>query len=435
MPFSTEHRLGHGAGAGYGQRIRTPPGPRRDAPRRPERRQHVSDTTSAGHASQAARGAPTIWRDSNDRTGPCMDCGLPFRAELCPIVRTKKESITFGRTEISIVCLERDSSRMAMRRRLQTSPTVERALEQLDEFRVDVAERDEFLRLIRDYLEWVRKAPPLTKALEIALAKRAHDGDAGEEHTLVRYCVGPAISTAVAHAGCGLPLADLVEEAVSGVIGGVRRFDWKRADLRRCAFFWARAAVHRALGNRYAPQRFGDLAERVERAVDALQASGRSPTTTEIGRAARLPRYIVETVLAAGEPPASLNDSVDDRTGDMVRDEGNGETLAELLWAPDPTERVFSELARAALCDEVWAMARRLLPSLELRVIELRFGLHHHDRLGPAEIGRIMRLSTDRVLNLEKRALRRLHAHWRQDPAREAIQNDLALLSEGRASS
>ena len=109
-----------------------------------------------------------------------------------------------------------------------------------------------------------------------------------------------------------------------------------------------------------------------------------------------LPVEEVNDIRRADQSPASLDQGVGDSgetaLGDLIAGEG-----------PSPEEEVSSELDNERLHRAV-----RQLPESERNVLTLRFGLGQTEPVALRETGRRLGLSSERVRQLEDRALKRL---------------------------
>ena len=109
-----------------------------------------------------------------------------------------------------------------------------------------------------------------------------------------------------------------------------------------------------------------------------------------------LPLDEVADIRRADKGPASLDQGVGE----------DGETsLGDLIPADGPAveDEVVSDYA-----DEVLREAVDELPEAEREVVRLRFGLHTEEPVALRETGRRLGLSSERVRQLEDRALKRL---------------------------
>src|SRR5205085_1281717 len=101
------------------------------------------------------------------------------------------------------------------------------------------------------FLQEVRRHPLLTREEEVELARRIEQGDLGAKERLVNSNLRLVISNARKYQGHDLPLLDLIQEGILGLIRAAEKFDWRKGyKFSTYATFWIRQALQRALDNR-----------------------------------------------------------------------------------------------------------------------------------------------------------------------------------------
>src|SRR5436305_7594130 len=144
------------------------------------------------------------------------------------------------------------------------------------------------------FLQEVRRHPLLTREQEIELAQRIERGDLRAKEQLVNSNLRLVISNARNYQRFDLPLLDLIQEGILGLIRAAEKFDWRKGyKFSTYATFWIRQALQRALDNRARtiriPVHLGQRERKIARAQRELAAAiGREPTDEEVARAAGL---------------------------------------------------------------------------------------------------------------------------------------------------
>jgi DNA-directed RNA polymerase sigma subunit (sigma70/sigma32) len=93
--------------------------------------------------------------------------------------------------------------------------------------RADLAPSETFIpEAVDQLLAHSRRYPLLTPAQEIELAKRIERGDLHAKELLVNSNLRLVASNARRYQNQGLPLGDLVQEGMLGLIRAVEKFDW-----------------------------------------------------------------------------------------------------------------------------------------------------------------------------------------------------------------
>jgi RNA polymerase primary sigma factor len=158
------------------------------------------------------------------------------------------------------------------------------------------------------FMAEVRRHRLLGRAEEVALARRIERGDLAAKERLVNCNLRLVVSNARSYEGLDLPLLDLVQEGVLGLIRAAEKFDWRKGyKFSTYSTFWIRESIQRAIANRArtirVPVHIGQRERRIGRARAGLVAQlGREPTDGEVAQAAELE---VREVRATREMPAS----------------------------------------------------------------------------------------------------------------------------------
>ncbi len=244
--------------------------------------------------------------------------------------------------------------------------------------------------------------PLLTAAEEIELAKRIETGDLAAKERMINANLRLVVAVARKYQGQGLPLGDLIQEGMLGLIRAVEKFDWRKGfKFSTYGTLWIRQAIGRGLGNTSRtvrlPVHIGARARKIRDAERELGAKlGRDPDEEEIAAAVGLPLDEVEEIRRADQVPTSLDrrvgDSEETALGDLIADD-----------APGVEERVVDDMQSHAVLQVV-----RDLPSPDRDVLSLRFGLTGGEEVPVRETGRRLGLTSEKVNQIEERALRKL---------------------------
>jgi RNA polymerase primary sigma factor len=264
------------------------------------------------------------------------------------------------------------------------------------------------------FLSEVRRYPLLTHDEEVELAKRIERGDLAAKALMVNSNLRLVISNARKYRGHELPLLDLIQEGILGLIRAAEKFDYRKGyKFSTYATFWIRQAIQRALDNRARtiriPVHLGQRERKIARAERDLAAQlGREPTREEIARAAELEPREVREALDAARVVTSLDRPVG---------EEEETSLGSLLPSE---ERGPEEEVEISLREEALERALARLPEREREVVKLRYGISGDDPTPLSETGRRLGLSSDAVRRLERRALAELAASRELEALRPA---------------
>src|SRR5437016_5381474 len=170
--------------------------------------------------------------------------------------------------------------------------------------------------------------PLLTAAEEVELAKRIERGDLDAKERMINSNLRLVISNARKYQGQGLPLSDLIQEGIVGLIRATEKFDWRRGfKFSTYATLWIRQAIQRGLENSSRTIRLPVHIAQRERKINRTERElatklGREPTEQEIADAVELPVDQVIEIRKAARPLTSLDQPIgeDGETtfGDML---------------------------------------------------------------------------------------------------------------------
>ena len=252
------------------------------------------------------------------------------------------------------------------------------------------------------FLQEVRRHPLLTREEEVELAKRIERGDLKAKERLVNSNLRLVIANARKFQGHELPLLDLIQEGILGLIRAAEKFDWRKGyKFSTYATFWIRQALQRALDNRARtiriPVHLGQRERKIARAHRELAVQlGREPTDEEIAQAAEITMSDLRDVRETARVVTSLDRPVG---------EEEDTPLAALLPSG---ERTPEEEVEISLREDALHKALESLPEREREVVKMRYGVGGDEPTPLSETGRRLGISQDAVRKLERRALSEL---------------------------
>ena len=203
--------------------------------------------------------------------------------------------------------------------------------------------------------------------------------------------------------GHGIPLLDLIQEGNIGLMKAVEKFEHDLGNkFATYAYWWIKQAIDRAIVDKARIIRIpipqNERQKKIARmTVELARNLGRKPTSEEIAGRLGLTENQVEDSMRLVQDPRSLDE--------LARDEGASDPL-ETLEDPNavsPQEYV----EQRETCHEI-NEALGSLNTREAEIIRLRFGIGGHGSHTLEEIGWMMRISRERVRQIEVRALRKL---------------------------
>ena len=252
------------------------------------------------------------------------------------------------------------------------------------------------------YLRRIVRIPLLSKEEELELGRQIQRGDERAFRKLVEGNLRFVVKVAARYQGCGLSILDLINEGNLGLLEAARRYSPDRGvKFITYAVWWIRQAIMQALasggGAVRLPIRKARMASKIREArSDMEQAQQEAPSDDSVAGALNLRPGEMEEILRGLGTQASL--STDGEGGEPF-----GLALAQTSAIPSADQ----DLIRHTFREEVQRMLDRLTPR-ERRVIELRFGLGTEEPQTLEEVGRRLKLSRERVRQIEDRSKQKL---------------------------
>jgi RNA polymerase primary sigma factor len=256
---------------------------------------------------------------------------------------------------------------------------------------------------LRLYLKDISRFPQLTPAEERELAVRARSGDEAAQWNLVESNLRFVVSLAKKYARSGYPIHELINEGNLGLIEAASRFDPERGvRFVTYAGWWVRQAILAAIA-RYGqvfhlPPKLKHELYRFQTKVSHLtQELGHKPSVEEMSRSFNMTESDVEEMIQG--PPSEV--SID---APLV---GNADLKLEDVLPDISLTPLDEALIRKSLEEQLYLLLGQL-DEKERLIVERRFGLADREPETLAEIGADLKLSRERIRQIEERALEKL---------------------------
>lgn len=266
----------------------------------------------------------------------------------------------------------------------------------------------------------------LSRDKERDLFRRYADGDASARDDIVAHNVRLVRHEAGRYEGQGLPILDLIQEGMMGLLSAIEGFEVERGHkFSTYAVPWIRQAMRRAVAY------YGDALRRSASAHSRIHAMrqtetrlakelGREPTLEELAEAIDVPTRQMRT----NGTKTTIEDlkTLDAGTHslDAPMSETSGTTFLDYL-ADDGAQTPLDETAARETQAHVAALLETLTPREE-DVLRRRYGIGGTPALTLREIGETYGLTQERIRQIEKQALRKLR--------REVLERGLLHLRE-----
>jgi len=263
-------------------------------------------------------------------------------------------------------------------------------------------ERADLRKELRDLMLSTLESPRSLRT-RVANLERLQTEYEGAKRALSAANLRLVVSIAKKYRNRGLSFLDLIQEGNTGLMRAVDKYEYRRGfKFSTYATWWIRQAITRAIADQARtiriPVHMIDVLSKLRTtAKRLLHELGREPTTEEMSQASGIPLEEARRVLDMGRQPMSLDrpvgESEDASFSEFVEDTGS----------ESPTQSATNGLLK----DRIESLLKTLT-FREREIIRLRYGLTDGYTYTLEEVGRIFRVTRERVRQIEAKAVKKL---------------------------
>ena len=279
---------------------------------------------------------------------------------------------------------------------------LERQIENLKNLKSARDERANLQRELHDLMQMTLETPK-------SLAERIASVQSrfGEYEQAMRELSGGnlrlVVSIAKKYRNRGLSFLDLIQEGNTGLMRAVDKYEYRRGyKFSTYATWWIRQAITRAIADqartiRIPVHMIETMSKLRKVSKTLLQDNAREPTLEETAEAARVSLDETRRVMRISRHPISLDrpvgESEDSYFGEFIEDDATD----------SPVDSATQEMLKEKIDHVLKTLTYR-----EREIIKLRYGLGDGYTYTLEEVGRIFKVTRERVRQIEAKAVRKL---------------------------
>jgi RNA polymerase primary sigma factor len=299
-----------------------------------------------------------------------------------------------------------------MKQLAEFSDRMHQTRERLAKLKDDPMFRDECLNLrreLRDMMVITQESPRGLRRRSEAVERQYLEYELAKRQ-LSSGNLRLVVSIAKKYRNRGLSFLDLIQEGNTGLMRAVDKYEYRRGfKFSTYATWWIRQAITRAIADQARtirlPVHMIDVLSKLRNIQKKLQQEiRREPTMEEVSRRSGVELEEVKRIMDIGRHPVSLDRPVGDGDdccfGEFIEDSS----------CDNPVKNANNGILREKIDTLL-----RTLTFREREIVRLRYGLGDGYTYTLEEVGRIFKVTRERVRQIEAKAIRKLQHPVRSD--------------------